>query len=215
MIKKYLKYIKESSIISKIDNDIITFAKLYNKENGYSNKSVYYSNLGAGKYISVADNPIDNFGYVIVGDLQLEKFIRNAEYDGMSDTLYMRALTDKVNKKYDNSEVINVAIDHNIKSDITKIRNYGYFFRPIYDKQIEDIMSKETIVEEGILIVDKNGEIKKTSKGDSWTIQYKESEDYIFTQFHSGWNVIMKENDFISKFMKDSEYLLNTHKYNL
>jgi len=216
-IKLFEKYIKESKVYHL--NDVINyFAKIYNKEKGYLNKSVYINNnIGTGKYISIAENPVDNFGYTIVGDLQLEKFIRNAKGDGDSSSLYMRALTDKVNEKYGNSEVINVAIDGNTKLDISK--NTGAYgskmFNPIDDKQIVRMMDKETIINEDTLIVDRNGKIKTSTKGDSWTIQYKESNDYIFTQFHSGWNVIMKENDFISKFMKDSEFLLYVNKYNI
>ncbi len=214
MIKKYFQHIKESikeSIKPPLNDDIINFAKIYNKEKGYSNKSIFYYNNN--KYISITENPIDNFGYIIVGDLQLEKFIRNAKDDGMSNTLYMRALTNKVNEKYGNSKVINVGIDANPKPDITKIKNsWDTKFDPIYNNQIEDLMNKITIIEKDTLNVNKKGE--KTTKG-GWLIQYKESADYIFTRFHSGWNVIMKESDFISKFMKDSEFLIYAHKYNL
>lgn len=215
---KYIKTYEDKKDDKKIDNpDIINFAKIYNKEQGYSNKSVYYNNnYGKGTYTSIAENPIDNFGYIIVGDLHLEKFIRNAKDDGMSDTLYMRALTDKVNEKYGNSKVINVANDGNSKPDLTKIKNeWNRFFDPIDDKQIVKMMNKEIIIDEGTLNVDKNGKIKTNKKGDSWSIQYKESDDYIFTQFHSGWNMIMKENDFITKFMKDVEYVITANKYNI
>lgn len=210
--------INESKKDKQIDNiNIINFAKIYNKEKGYSNKSVYYNaNFGQGKYVSVAENPIDNFGDIIVGDLALDQFIRNAKDDGMSDTLYMRALTNKVNKKYGDDNVINVSIDINLKTDVSKKSSYERIFRTIDDKQIVKVMNKLTIIDEGTLIVNKKGEeIKIDSEGDSWLIQYKESDDYIFTNFHSGWNVLMKENDFISKFMKDSEFLLNVNKYNL
>ena len=167
-IKLFEKYITE---VPKIINDgIINFAKIYNKEKGYSNKSIFYNNnIGPGKYVSIAENPVDNFGYIIVGDLQLENFIRNAKDDGLCDTLYMRSLTNKVNKKYGSSNVINVAIDGNPKLDITKNTNtiWDKMFNPIDDKQIVRMMDKETIINEDTLIVDRNGKIKTSAKGDS------------------------------------------------
>lgn len=215
---KYLKYF-ESEKIDKIDNlDIINFAKIFNKEKGYSNKAIFYnSNFDSGKYISVAENPVDNFGYIIVGDFQLEKFIRNAKNDGMSNTLYMRALTNKVNKKYGNNNVIIVSIDGNTKIDMSKDKDaYDRVFRPINKGLIEKTMNNSIITEERTLNVNRNGEIITPKQNeDYWQIRYKESEDYIFTNFHSGWNIIMKESDFITKFMKDTEYLLNAQKYNL
>jgi hypothetical protein len=117
---KHLKYF-ESHNETKIDNpDIDYFAKIYNKQKGYENKAVYYSNSSPTKYVSVTDNPYENFGYLIVGDLKLEQFIRNAKDNGMSNTLYMRALTNKVNQKFHNSKVINVSFDGNFKLDISK-----------------------------------------------------------------------------------------------
>lgn len=217
-----MKYIRTFDNINEskkddeqIDNiDIINFAKIYNKEKGYSNKC---ESDGYGHYTFIIDNPFDVHKSLIVGDLALNKFIRNAKDDGMSDTLYMRALTNKVNKKYGGDNVINVSNDINHKIDMSKKKSgsYDITFRPIDDKQIVNLMNKLTIIDEGTLIVNKKGEIKKDSTGNSWLIQYKESDDYIFTNFHSGWNVLMKESDFISNFMKDSEFLINVNKYNL
>jgi hypothetical protein len=93
---------------------------------------------------------------------------------------------------------------------------WNNFFHSINPKQIENLMNNTSIIDEGKLLVNKKGEIiKPNSKGDKWLILYKESDDYIFTNFHSGWNIVMKEENFISKFMKESEIMLNITKYNI
>lgn len=207
--------------LPRINNlDIIEFSKIFNKEEGYSNKCVYYTNnLGNGKYVSVVDEPFDNFGYLIVGDLQLEQFVRNAKQDGMSVSLFMRGLTNKINEKFGNSKVIDVSIDGNGKIDLRKKDNaWDTIFRPVDNKQIEKFMNSVTIIDEDILSVNREGKIidpDSNSDDDTWSIHYKESEDYIFSNFHSGWDIIMKETDFIDKYMKETAHLLGVIKYNL